>query len=355
MTASLTSLRSHDSSYRTPAKRPIVPASRRRAIPRSARVDAQSPLRSSRLRRVWFIDDFASDHGEDDIGLLNRARLDLEDIAVEHNQVRNLADNDGAFGLLAVTGKRGAKSIRFDGLPHGKPLLRIKSTRRFAGIGLPRHSGLNAGKRIQRSDGPIAAKDVAAASVADAIPGPGAGGAIGTDCRHPDLEGLVVRVGVQRLHAGDDREFSETPNVLRRDRLDVFDAMAAVFAVILMRGFLVGVEGGADGKIADGVGVDLNIAFVECGDGRLVLRDVPEEGALGRGIVRVGFDHRGGVSFNHAVKLELRRTASLEPVVAEFFVSGFESVEVFGAELIFGEAIGHLETNCELPFLADLG
>src|SRR6516162_9998197 len=253
MTTSLTSLRSHDSSYRTtPAKRRSVPAPARRAIPRCARVEAEGPLPWSQLRRVWFIDDFASDYGEDDIGLLNGAGLDFEDIAVEHNQVRNLADNDGAFGLLAVTGKRGAKSIRFDGLPDGKPLLRNKSTRRLARIGLPGHSGLNAGKRIKRSDGPIAAKDVAAASVPDTIPGPGAGGAIGTYGRHPDLEGLLVRVRVQRLHAGDDRELSETPNVLRRDRLDVFDAMAAVFAVILMRRFLVGVEGGADGEIANG-------------------------------------------------------------------------------------------------------
>ena len=137
------------------------------------------------------------------------------------------------------------------------------------------------------------------------------------------------------MHASDNRELSEAPNILRGNGFDVFDAMAAVFAVILAGGFFVGIECGADGEVADGMGVDLYVVLVEHGDSILVLSNIPEERAARGRIVGIRLNHGGGVSFNHAIELEFDGIAGLEPLVAEFFVSGLNGVEVLRTELVF--------------------
>ena len=43
------------------------------------------------LRRVGFIDDFASDERKNDLGLIDGMRVDFEDIAIHHDDVRDFS------------------------------------------------------------------------------------------------------------------------------------------------------------------------------------------------------------------------------------------------------------------------
>ena len=124
----------------------------------------------------------------------------------------------------------------------------------------------------------------------------------------------------------------------------MLDAVAAIFAVILVRGFLVSVEGAAHSEVSDGMGIDLKVALVERSDCGLILRDVPEERALGGGIIGIRFDHGRGVCFDDAIELEFDGTG-LNPFVMEFFVCGLDGVQVLRAELVLREAIGDAKAN----------
>ena len=81
---------------------------------------------------------------------------------------------------------------------------------------------------------------------------------------------------MQGLHAGDHAEFAEARDVRGGCVLDVLDAVAGIFGSVYGRGIFVGVEGGANGAIADGVGEDLNSPAVELSHKILVLLGFPQ-------------------------------------------------------------------------------
>ena len=102
--------------------------------------------------------------------------------------------------------------------------------------------GLHAGPGIQRDDWPVAAEGERSALCLNAAPDPGTRGTLGSDVARPYAERVVVGIGMQRLHAGDDAEFAEAANVRGGDGFDVLDAGAGVLCVIYFCGVLVGVE-----------------------------------------------------------------------------------------------------------------
>src|SRR6267378_329279 len=111
----------------------------------------------------------------------------------------------------------------------------------------------------------------------NAAPDPGTRGTLGPDVARPYAERVVVGIGMQRLHAGDDAEFAEAGDVLGGDGFDVLDARAGILCVIHYGGVLVGVERQAHGFVSDRVRENLKAALVEIGDGGFVFAGIPEQ------------------------------------------------------------------------------
>src|SRR5712692_11944333 len=110
----------------------------------------------------------------------------------------------------------------------------------------------------------------------NAFPCPSARRAIGTGVASPNVQRIGIWIRMQRLHAGDHAELSEARDVRGSNRLDVFDARTAIRCVVDLLSVLIGVEGGANSIVADGVSEKLKTAFIELGDRCGVIRRIPE-------------------------------------------------------------------------------
>ena len=66
-----------------------------------------------------FIDDVASDYGEDDLGVVDGVGLDFEDVAIEHDEVGGLADFERPFIFFKTAGKGSVARVTLDGMSDG--------------------------------------------------------------------------------------------------------------------------------------------------------------------------------------------------------------------------------------------
>ena len=89
------------------------------------------------------------------------------------------------------------------------------------------------------------------------------------------------------------------------DVLGVLDLVADVRVPGGPLALFVGVEAQADGRVADGVGRDLQAPGVEGGHGLLVVLRLPEELALVPLLALVGIEHGAGAGVDDAVEHEL--------------------------------------------------
>src|ERR1700686_705565 len=170
-----------------------------------------------------------------------------------------------AFGFFAASGEGRAQRVSADGVFEAQTLLRNESAGWITLRSLAREGGLHAGPGIQRHDRPVAAEGERSALCLNAAPDPGTRGTLGSDIAGPYAERVVVGIGMQRLHAGNDAEFAEAVDIGGGDGLDVLDARAAILRMIHRGGVLVGVERQAHGLVSDGMRENLKAACVEIG------------------------------------------------------------------------------------------
>ena len=127
--------------------------------------------------------------------------------------------------------------------------------------------------------------------------------------------GLVRRrVGVVRLHRGDDAEPPEARDVGAGDGLDVLDAMAPIAGRVRRRGPLVGVERHPDPAVADRVDLELPAAPIRLGRERVERVRLPF-GVAARVVVDVRVEHGRGARLDDAVGVGLE-DAGVEPLAA---------------------------------------
>src|SRR4029077_3012878 len=108
------------------------------------------------------------------------------------------------FRFFATSGEGRAQRVSADGVFEAQPLLRDEDAGWIAFRGVARESGLHAGPWIQRDDRPVAAEGERSAFCLNAAPDPGTGGALGSDVARPYAKRVVVGIGMQGLHAGND-------------------------------------------------------------------------------------------------------------------------------------------------------
>ena len=89
-----------------------------------------------------------------------------------------------------------AESIALDGLLQRKPLLGNPSAGWLAVASLARDCGLNSFPRIKCHYRPITAKGFVAATLPNALPGPGTRLSIMAGIFQPDAEYIVIGIGV---------------------------------------------------------------------------------------------------------------------------------------------------------------
>ncbi len=123
---------------------------------------------------------------------------------------------------------------------------------------------------------------------------------------------------MRRLHRGDDAEWGEARDVVRRhDDLRVLDAVAARSPAGLRDGPLVGVEHDPVGPVADGVSVHLQVAAHRPFDDLAILVGRRDEEAPVARIVAVVFEQRRAPAAEGAVHEELERADGEPPGVVE--------------------------------------
>src|SRR5260370_2383170 len=122
---------------------------------------------------------------------------------------------------------------------------------------------LDAGAGVEGEDRPVAADGQHPACRLNTVQGPRPLHTLRSYMGSPNLEGVVVRIRMEWLKAGDHSQASETRDILGADGLDVLDAVPHVLGVIRPPCLLVGVQGHAHGAVTDGVSEDLKAAAVQ--------------------------------------------------------------------------------------------
>src|SRR5216684_6565112 len=131
--------------------------------------------------------------------------------------------------------------ITIDCLRDGQALLWNETSLGLVIGSLASRCGLNSFPRIESHDGPVTAEADVPAGIGDTLPDPGAGSALRADIVHPHIKSIGIRIGVQRLHAGDDPELAESWNVGCRDGFNVFNARPVIVFVVPHRSIFVGI------------------------------------------------------------------------------------------------------------------
>ncbi len=108
----------------------------------------------------------------------------------------------------------------------------------------------------------------------------------------------------------------------------MLDARAAIFSVIFGLRKFVGVEGSANGIVADSVSEELQTAFIQFRDGGSVFFRIPEESTLDGRVIGVGFQKSGGVRFDDAIQHEFHGVG-VNPFVVEFLARLLNRVKIF--------------------------
>src|SRR5580692_8348811 len=92
---------------------------------------------------------------------------------------------------------------------------------------------------------------------------------------------------------------------------------------------------------------DLKATLVELSNRRLIFFGIPEERALGRRVIGVRSEQRGGVRFNDAVEHEFHG-AYVNPFVMIFLASFFD-----GRNILFAE-FGRIQKICDVKANGEL-
>ena len=228
----------------------------------------------------------------------------LEEIAVEHHEVRQLSGLDRAGLLVLVERVGGVDGVERDHRRKIHPLLGIP---RGAGLSDPAvgDADLDGVERIERGDRPVAparhhgprshhARD----RVLPARP-------LGSERGLGQHGEILVPVGPERLEVGHDAERAEARDIGGVNDLEMGDGVPRIARAVPRPGLLEGVQRHPDGPVADGVDVNLEALPVERGR-------QPVEGGLvvvrGAGVsvaVEVGSEHRGRPRLDDAVLIQL--------------------------------------------------
>src|SRR6266446_5040633 len=92
------------------------------------------------IRRL--VNDFAADEGDQDFGLADFRGFDFEQVAVEQDEVGDLARFERAFGLFAASREGRAQRVSADGVFEAQPLLRDEAAGWISFRGLASEGGL---------------------------------------------------------------------------------------------------------------------------------------------------------------------------------------------------------------------
>src|ERR1700730_18160570 len=112
--------------------------------------------------------------------------------------------------------------------------------------------------------------------IRNTLPGPSARCAILTGVARPNVQSICVRIGMQRLHTGDNAKPPEARDVRGGNSLDVLDARAAIARVVCAFSVLIGVQCSANSIITNSVSEKLKAALIEFRNGVGVFRWIPK-------------------------------------------------------------------------------
>ena len=190
----------------------------------------------------------------------------VERVAVQHGQVGQLAGGDRAgLGLQAQgVGRAGGEGV--EGGRQVEPL--VGQERLAVGVvgGDPAHGDLDLLQGVGGRHRPVAAEGQHRPGAAQAGPRVLPAGPLGLQERPRQLAHVAVEAGPERLGVGHHPEAAEPGAVVGVDELEVGDLVAGVAAAVGGGRGLEGVEGVADGPVADGVDVHVEGLGVQGGD-----------------------------------------------------------------------------------------
>ena len=95
------------------------------------------------------------------------------------------------------------------------------------------------------------------------------------DARCPNIQGVIVRLGMEWLHACDYPEAPETRNVGCRSVFNVLDPMPGIVCAVHLAGVLIRVKCKTNRPISDGVSTNLNVSAIEFGHEALIAFGIP--------------------------------------------------------------------------------
>jgi hypothetical protein len=187
------------------------------------------------------IDYTPANNSRQDFGFANAMRVDFEDIVGDDDEIGKLSGFDRTFRLFTPSGVSSTKCIAANRLLNSQALFWNKTSLGFTFGGLPRDRSLNTLPRIQRHNRPIAAESEMPTGIRNTLPGPSARSSIPAGVTRPDVQRIHIRIGMQRLHAGDNAQLPEARDVRGGDRFNVLDTRATITCMIGVLSMLVSI------------------------------------------------------------------------------------------------------------------
>src|SRR5947209_2282865 len=103
------------------------------------------------------------------------------------------------------------------------------ATFRLAVGSLPSDGVLDSWPWIKSDDRPIASKGKNSAFTLNTVPGEPATRTVRSRIARPDIQSVIIGIGVQRLEAGNHFQLAETRNVLGSEGFNVLDSVLYIF------------------------------------------------------------------------------------------------------------------------------
>ncbi len=205
------------------------------------------------------VDDAAAGDGHGYFEIQELLRRNFIQVCGKDDEVGQHSRSDFAFDFFFEFRVGGSYRVVAEAIVHiqfflGLPAMAGAALRQFAG-----DAGINSAQRVDGFDGKVGAEGEVHSGAFHAAPGVSAEDAAGADA-----VGGPTLVGEQMcgLHGGDDVHFGELSEIVGRDDLGVFDAVAAVAVAIGGDDGGVRIKGDVVGAVADGVEGELKAVMV---------------------------------------------------------------------------------------------
>src|ERR1700740_3737970 len=156
---------------------------------------------------------------------------------------------------------------------------------------------------------------------------------------------------MERLHAGDNAEFSEPRNIGRGNGFDVLNARAAILSVIAGLGALISVESHANCVVPDGVRENLEALLIKLGDRSRKLVRLPEKRSFHGRVIAVRLQHGGRMCLDDAIQAKFYCIAR-KPIAGIFFPGALDSLKIRRAQGGGIEKISDTHAKTEIAALS---